>query len=91
MSRHKKKTKKKRADLTVIVDQKYQARQRKTVSKEVKNLIFLLGKKTCGQVDTDKPEDGFRILFENVISLGVFTIGEARGRELRQVRYLLHK
>ena len=85
------KKKKKKVDPTVIVNQKTQARQRKAATKHVNDLVSLLCKETCGKVEKDKPEDVFRLLFENVNSLGVFATGEARGRKLRQIRYLLKK
>ena len=33
----------------------------------------------------------FKLIFENVNSLGAFATGEARGRKLRQRRYLLKR
>ena len=77
------KKKKKRADSTVIVNQKTQSRQRKAATKHVNDLVSLLCKETCGQVEEEKPEDVFRTFFENVNSLGVFATGKARGRKLR--------
>ena len=60
--RKKKKKKKRRVDPMVIVNQKTRARQRKAVTKNVKDLVSLLCKDTCGKVEEDKPEDVFRIL-----------------------------
>ena len=54
---------------TMIVNQKTQARQRKAVKKHVNNLVSLLREETCSKVEKDKPEDVFRLLFENVNSL----------------------
>ena len=53
--------------------------------------MFLLCKEVCGQVEEEKPEDVFQILFENGNSLGVLATGEARGENIRQMRYLLKK
>ena len=86
-----KKKKKKRVGPAVIVNQKTQARQRKVATKHVHTLVLLPCKETCGKVEEDKPEDVFQILFENVNSLGVLETSEARGRKLRQMRYLLKK
>jgi hypothetical protein len=80
------KKKKKRVDPIVIANQKTQARQRKVAIKYVNDLVSLLCKETCGKVEKAKPEDVFRLFFENVNSLGVFATGEARGRKLRQIR-----
>ena len=74
---------KQRPDPTVIPQQKDGNRQRKEAVKQVNNLVSLLSKETCGQVEVEKPDDVFRLLFENVNSLGVFATGEARGSKLR--------
>ena len=75
----------------VIVNHKIHSRQRKAATKLKNNLVSLRCKETCGKVEEDKPEEVIRILFENANSLGLFTICEARGRKLRQMRYLLNK
>jgi hypothetical protein len=88
----KKKEKKKRVDLTVIAKQTYESRQRVSAMKQVNDLVsLLLGKETCGQVEAEKPKDVFRLLSENINSLGVFSAGETGGNKLRQTRYLLNK
>ena len=84
VSRLKKKTE--RVGPMVIVNQKTQARQEKAAIKHVNDLVSLLCKETCGKVEKAKPEDAFRLFFENVNSLGMFATGEARGRKLRQIR-----
>ena len=85
------KKKKKRVDPTAIVDQKTQARQRKAAKKSRERSGVPALQEICGKVEKDKPEDVFRLLFENVNSLGVFATGEPRGKKLRQMQYLLKK
>ena len=58
---------------------------------QVNELLSLLSKKTCGQVEAEKPKYVFQLSFENVNILGVFATGEARGITHRQMRSLLNK
>ena len=55
-----KKKKKKRVDPVVIAKQKDKSRQQKAATKQVHDLVSLLGKDTCVQVEAEKSEDVFR-------------------------------
>ena len=85
------KQKKQRVDPILIVNQKTQTKQKKAAIKHVNSRVVLLCKETCGKIERDKPEDVLRLLFENINSLGVFATGKARGRKLRQMRYVLKR
>ena len=52
---------------------------------------MLLREETCRNVEFEKPNDVLCLLFENVNSLGMFSIDRARCQKLKQMRLLLKK
>ena len=67
------------------------ARQQQAATKRINELVLLLRKKMCGQVEIEKPNNVLQLLFENVNSLGVLLTGKTRGQKLKQMRHLLKK
>ena len=71
--------------------QKAIVQKRKDAMNAINKLVKALAAKECGRLDKKKPSDVYKLLFENVNSLGVFSTGKARNKKLRQLRYLLNE